>query len=115
MPIEDLRRVVAHADNPVELQRALDALALQQHRLYKLFKQLEAEDELNTMAIQNAGDVRIGGGEIACSKLGLSVDPVAQQAHIADPAGGGTQDTQARLAIVAILAVLETFGFTATS
>ncbi len=39
----------------------------------------------------------------------------AQQSHISDPSGGATIDAEARTAIDAILVVLETFGFTATS
>jgi|GEM_PF-6286646 len=38
-----------------------------------------------------------------------------QQAHIADPSGGSTQDTEARTAINAILAALENAGLLATS
>lgn len=45
----------------------------------------------------------------------LGATPVARQAHIADPSGGGTQDAEARTAINAILVVLENFGFVATS
>lgn len=45
----------------------------------------------------------------------LGATPVARQAHIADPSGGGTQDTEARTAINSILAALESFGFLATS
>lgn len=41
--------------------------------------------------------------------------PVVQQAHISDPAGGGTVDSEARTAINSILALVETLGFTATS
>lgn len=36
-------------------------------------------------------------------------------AHISDPAGGATQDAEARTAINAILVVLESFGATETS
>lgn len=45
----------------------------------------------------------------------LGATPVARQAHIADPSGGGTQDAEARTAINSILAALESFGFLATS
>lgn len=45
----------------------------------------------------------------------LDTTPAAQQAHIADPSGGSTIDTEARTAINSILAVIETFGFVATS
>lgn len=40
--------------------------------------------------------------------------PAGQQANIADPAGGVTEDVQARTAIAAILDVLEAYGLTAT-
>lgn len=45
----------------------------------------------------------------------LGATPVAQQAHIADPAGGGTVDAEARTAINSILSALETYGLLATS
>jgi len=49
-------------------------------------------------------------------KLGFfGATPVAQQSHISDPSGGGTQDAEARTAINSILSLLETFGFTASS
>ena len=40
---------------------------------------------------------------------------IYQAAHIADPSGGATVDTEARAAIVSILAALEAFGRLATS
>lgn len=45
----------------------------------------------------------------------LGAAPAAQQAHIANPSGGAVQDAESRTAITAITALLETFGFTATS
>lgn len=39
----------------------------------------------------------------------------AQQAHIADPSGGGTQDAEARTAIAAILNALEAYGLLAAT
>lgn len=48
------------------------------------------------------------------TNVGLyTVAPVAQAAHIADPAGGATQDAEARTAINAILVALENIGITA--
>ena len=41
--------------------------------------------------------------------------PAAQQAHIADPSGGLTQDAEARTAINAILDLLEAYGLAKTS
>jgi len=41
--------------------------------------------------------------------------PVVQPAHIADPSGGATVDTEARTAINAILAWQATLGLTAAS
>lgn len=45
----------------------------------------------------------------------LGATPVSRQAHIADPSGGATVDTEARTAINSILVALELFGFLATS
>lgn len=45
----------------------------------------------------------------------LGANAVVRAAHIADPAGGGTQDAEARTAINAILVVLENLGLVATS
>lgn len=39
--------------------------------------------------------------------------PSSQPAKIADPSGGGTQDTEARAALAAVIDVLEQYGFTA--
>jgi hypothetical protein len=51
----------------------------------------------------------------AGTKFGLVVTPIVQRAHIADPSGGATQDSEARSAINSILATLEAFGFHLTS
>jgi hypothetical protein len=49
-------------------------------------------------------------------KIGfLGTAAAAQQAHVADPSGGGTVDAEARTAINSILSTLEAFGFHATS
>jgi hypothetical protein len=45
----------------------------------------------------------------------LGATPIARQAHTANPTGGGTIDTQARIVINTILAMFEDFGFMATS
>lgn len=42
--------------------------------------------------------------------VGDVTTPVATQAHVADPSGGGTQDAEARAAINEILDTLEAFG-----
>ena len=47
------------------------------------------------------------------TKFGLGLTPVAQQADIVAPTGGGTVDAEARTAINSIRAVLDAFGFTA--
>lgn len=47
--------------------------------------------------------------------LGFYGVSATQQAHIADPAGGGTVDAQSRTAIVAILDALEAYGLLKTS
>jgi len=57
--------------------------------------------------------VRGAGSAAAIGFLGAT--PAARIAHVADPAGGGTVDAEARTAINSILATLETFGFHATS
>jgi len=55
-------------------------------------------------------------GTSASEKLSFfGVTPVAQQAHITDPVGGATVDSEARAAIDAINVLLETFGFMATT
>ena len=41
--------------------------------------------------------------------------PVVQEGHIADPSGGATVDAEARTAINAILADLDTYGLQAAS
>jgi hypothetical protein len=59
--------------------------------------------------------VKTNGHVYISTAFGMSVTPAVQQAHIADTAGGGTVDAEARTAINSILAALETFGFLATS
>ena len=67
------------------------------------------------------GDLKFstGGHKIGTSTLDKfafwNATPVAQPAHIADPAGGGTVDAEARTAINAINAFLATTGLTAAS
>lgn len=56
---------------------------------------------------------RADGSAAAIGFLGAA--PVPQAAHIADPSGGGTVDSEARTAINAVLTVLENLGFVATS
>jgi hypothetical protein len=55
-------------------------------------------------------------GTATSQKLGFwNATPVIQQAHIADPAGGATVDTEARTAINSILAQFATLGLHAAS
>jgi hypothetical protein len=55
-------------------------------------------------------------GTATTQKLGFwNATPVVQQAHIADPAGGATVDTEARAAIASINALLATLGLTAAA
>jgi len=55
-------------------------------------------------------------GSGAATEIGFfGVAAATQQAHIADPAGGATQDAEARTAINAILAALETYGLLAAA
>lgn len=48
---------------------------------------------------------------ITTKELGVSKNPVGQQATVADPTGGTTTDAEARAAIVAIIDRLQAFGF----
>jgi hypothetical protein len=59
--------------------------------------------------------LRIRGNGSAAAIGFLGATPAARQAHVADPSGGATVDAEARTAINAILATLETFGLHATS
>ena len=59
--------------------------------------------------------LRIRGAGSAPAIGFLGAAPVGRQAHVADPAGGGTVDAEARSAINSILATLENFGLHATS
>lgn len=59
--------------------------------------------------------LRIRGNGSAAAVGFLGATPAARIAHVADPAGGGTVDAEARSAINSILATLECFGFHATS
>ena len=55
-------------------------------------------------------------GTATSGKLGFwNATPVIQQAHIADAAGGGTIDAEARTAIASINALCATLGLTAAS
>jgi len=45
----------------------------------------------------------------------FAATPVGQQVHVADPAGGGVVDAEARTAINAINAMCATFGLTAAA
>lgn len=58
--------------------------------------------------------VRAKDGGVVKGQATAGATP-AQAAHIADPAGGATQDAEARTAINAILAALENAGITASS
>jgi len=53
-------------------------------------------------------------GTSSTQKIGFfGATPVAQQASIANPAGGVTVDAEARTAIISVLGVLDSLGFTA--
>ena len=55
-------------------------------------------------------------GTATSQKIGFwNVTPVIQQAHIADAAGGGTVDAEARTAIASINALCATLGLTAAA
>lgn len=59
--------------------------------------------------------LRIRGAGAAAAIGFLGATPAVRQAHVADPAGGGTVDAEARSAINAILATLETYGLHAAA
>lgn len=53
-------------------------------------------------------------GTSSTQKIGFfGATPVAQQANIASPSGGVTVDAEARTAIISVLGVLDSLGFTA--
>jgi hypothetical protein len=53
-------------------------------------------------------------GTSSTQKLGFfGATPVVQQASIANPSGGVTVDAEARTAIISVLSVLDSLGFTA--
>ena len=62
-----------------------------------------------------SGDINMGNNEFSIGstgKFGLGgVTPAQKQSTISDPAGGGTQDAEARAAINDLIDVLQTFGF----
>jgi len=58
----------------------------------------------------------LGSGITIASDVGFhNTSPTSQASHISDPAGGATQDAEARSAINSILVVLENHGLTASS
>lgn len=59
--------------------------------------------------------LRIRGNGSAAAIGFLGATPQARIAHVANPSGGATVDTEARSAINSILSTLELFGFHATS
>lgn len=80
--------------------------------------------EANGSALTFADTVNIAFNTTTGTKIGTATgqkigfwnaDPVIQQAHIADPSGGGVQDAESRTAIAAINAVLAATGLTASS
>jgi hypothetical protein len=56
-----------------------------------------------------------GGDELVVASGGKITNAGTQAAHIADPTGGTTSDTEARAAIAAILDALEGVGILAAS
>jgi hypothetical protein len=76
-----------------------------------------------TLAAKGTGLIQLNGGATggvligvnAAAKVGFfATTPVVRGAAVPDPAGGATVDTEARAAIVLILARLRTPGFIAT-
>lgn len=78
---------------------------------YRFEKVIEIPSGIN-IAILGPDGMKIGTS--TTQKIGFfNKTPVAQQATIADPSGGITQDAEARTAINSILDVLDALGFTA--
>lgn len=76
----------------------------------------------STIEMSDAKDIKVQTttgtkiGTATAQKIGFwNTTPVAQQAHISDPTGGGTVDAEARTAINSINALLATLGLTAAS
>jgi hypothetical protein len=74
------------------------------------------------LQIFNGRNITVGTGvgtkiaTEATQKIGLyGTTPTVQQSKINDPSGGGTQDSEARTAINAIIDALETLGITAST
>jgi hypothetical protein len=80
-------------------------------------KTLICAGNINLSALNIITDTSTGAsfGSSATQKVGLHGAKAVQAAHIANPSGGTTVDTQARTAINAILVVLENKGLTASS
>lgn len=79
-------------------------------RLY-FSKDLQFQDGRNIQLATGTG-TKIGTG--TGQKIGFfNATPVVQQSSISDPAGGATQDAEARTAINSILDVLDNLGLTA--
>ena len=77
-----------------------------------IFEKLVKLAEAKNIEFGTATGTRIG--TTTTQKIGFwNTTPVIQQAHIGDPSGGGTVDSQSRAAIIDILTLLETEGLMA--
>lgn len=68
-----------------------------------------------SVSLVSASTARVTAGFdsvlLQADKFGWNVAAVTQAAHIPDPTGGGVQDAEARTAIVALIDIVERFGF----
>lgn len=78
-------------------------------------RDVDGTADINMITVTNADDPTMdfcpAGGHLGF----FGATAVGQQAHVADPTGGATQDAEARTAINAINAMCAAFGLTAAS
>ena len=102
----------------VEVARLSSIVAQMQMRLQK-FENSSQYTFAKDIQIMDGNMIILGGNQgtkigKSTSKIGFyGVAPVARQASISAPSGGGTVDSQARTAINTIISRLSTSGLTA--
>jgi trimeric autotransporter adhesin len=128
---DDIRRISAGVLGLSEASPSVVALRLVGHSLgsavYSVAGDLDIYTSSGTdaLALSASGHLYIqasGSTVFDCHRVAgtnyiafFGATPVAKQAHIADPSGGSTVDSEARTAINAALLALETYGLLATS
>ena len=104
-------------DSTAEAKKTAQLLNKLTNHFHKVLKNHPVNIEREKAGLLPANIVLCrGAGKLPDLKqfpLQYGVNAVAQAAHIADPSGGATQDTEARTAINAILVALENIGITA--